>query len=164
MRNDIQISGNIIGGRQGWAYICNSMRFTVLKADMDKEQEYGADGYNTFGQVRVAWNYKSDELTLTGTLECENGTWMIGSGGCGIHSQFGFSDMMESINDANNPVIRKDDIVAIALFSQESKFATLNLFKVGKIDSNCITVTTFIPLTAEEMEQVKNDADRWCNR
>ncbi len=164
MRNDIQINGNIIGGRQGWAYICNSMRFAVLKADMEKEQEFGADGYSTFGDVRVIWNYKGEESTARGILECENGEWKIGGWGCCIHSQFGFSDMMESINEANNPVIRKDDIVAIALFSQKSKFAVLNLFKVGKIDINCQTITRLTPLTDEEMQEIKKDADKWCNR
>ena len=34
MKNDIKTAGNIIYGRQGWAYICNSLKFAVLKADL----------------------------------------------------------------------------------------------------------------------------------
>lgn len=161
-RNDIQINGNVIGGRQGWAYICNSMKFAVLKADMDKEQEY--DDFKTFGQVRVIWNFRGHENSSEGTLEVEKGKWSIGSWGHCLKASFGFHDMMESIERANLPVIRKDDVVAVALHSKKFEFASLMLFKVGNIDINCQTVTRLTPLTDEEMQEIKKDADRWCNR
>lgn len=162
MRNDIQINGNIIGGRQGWAYVCNSMRFSVLKADIDKEQEY--DDFKIFDEVRVIWNYRGHENASVGTLEVENGKWSIGSCGCCLKAGFGFSDMIKSIEESNLQTIRKDEVVAIALFSSKFEFATLNLFKVGSIDTNCQIMTTLIPLTDDEMQEIKNDAERWCNR
>ena len=164
MANEIIINGNIIGGRQGWAYICNSMKFAVLKADMDKKQEYGADGFSTFGDVRVIWNYRGHENASVGRLEANKGEWSIGGWGCCLKADFGFHDMMESIEESNLPVIRKDDVVAIALFSKDIQFASLTLFKVGKIDINCQTITRLTPLTDEEMQEIKKDADRWCNR
>lgn len=162
MRNDIQINGNIFGGRQGWAYICNSMRFAVLKADMEKEQEY--DSFKTFEKVRVIWNYKGHENAMSARLEVENGNWAIGNGGCCIKADFGFYDMIESIEDANCPIIRENDVVAIALYSADIHFASLNLFKVGKIDINCQVVARLIPLSEDEMQEIKADAEKWCNR
>lgn len=163
MRNDIQIHGNIIGGRQGWAYICNSRSFAVLKADMDKEQKY--DDFKTFENVRVVWKgLRGDEIMAVGTLEVEKGNWKIGGHGCCIHAGFDFTDMIESIEESNLQVIRKGQIVAIALFSKKVEFASLMLFKIGSIDVNCITMADFIPLTDEEMQEVKADAEKWCNR
>ena len=162
MRNDIQINGNTIGGRQGWAYVCNSMDIAVLKADLDKKQEY--DDYKTFGDVRVIWNYRGTESTKVGTLEVENGKWGIGSAGCMLKAHFGFHDMMTSIEESNLPIIRANEVVAIALYSKENEVATLNLFRVGKVDINCMTVARLTPLSDEEMQEVKKDADRWCNR
>ena len=159
--HDIKVNGNIIGGRQGYAYICNSMKFAVLMADMDKDQKY--EDYQTFGKVRVAYTHRGHESFTVGTLEVEKGNWSIGSWGCCLHSQFGFTDMYESIQEANVPVIRKGDIVAIALHSKKIEFVSIMLFKVGAVDSNCQTVTRFIPLTDEEMENVKKDGNAWVN-
>ena len=162
MKLDIQINGNYIGGRQGWAYICNSMRFAVLKADLEKEQEY--DDFKTFGNVKVIWNYRGEENGSVGTLEVSEGKWKIGGHGCCIKSSFGFSDMMDGIDNANLPIIRKDDIVAIAMYDKGNEIAILGLYRVGRIDINCMTMTSLTPLTDEEMQEVKKDAERWCNR
>lgn len=163
MKNDIQINGNIIGGRQGWAYICNSMKFAVLKANMDKEQKY--EDFKTFGNVRVAWNgLQGHELIAVGTLEVESGKWSIGGHGCCIKASFGFDDMVKSIEESNLQVIRKDDIIAVATFSNKIEFAWLSLFKVSSINSNCTTMAELIPLNEDEMAEIKKDAERWCNR
>jgi hypothetical protein len=162
MKIDIQINGNVIGGRQGWAYICNSMRFAVLKADLDKEQEY--KDFQTFGNVKVIWNYRGEENGANGTLEISDGKWKIGGHGCMLKASFGFSDMMDGIENANIPTVRKDDIVAIATYSKQYEVAVLSLFKVGRIDIHCTTMASLTPLTDEEMQAVKADAVRWCNR
>lgn len=162
-KNDIQINGNVIGGRQGWAYVCNSMRFTILKVDLDREQEY--DDYKTFDKVRVAEMRDGKiEYGMDGILECENGKWSIGGWGFGIHSSFGFHDMNELIERSNRQVVREGEIVALAFFSKTYEVATLSLYRIGKVDMFCQTIARLIPLTDEEMEQVKADADRWCNR
>ena len=129
--NDIQINGNVIGGRQGWAYTCN---------------------------------YRGTESRTDGRLECEKGEWSIGGFGACLHSQFTFSDMFESIESSNRQVIREGQIVALALFSKSLEVATLSLYKIGKVDIHCMTMAHLIPLTDEEMQEVKNDANDWCNR
>lgn len=161
-KNDIQINGNIIGGRQGFAYICNSMIYEVLKADLDKEQEY--KGYSQFGKVRVIKKYKDTEIAIEGTLEAEDGKWTIGGSGCCLKAGFGFSDMMNSIEEASLPRLHEGDIVAIAMYSKKIEFASLSLFKVGKIDSNCMVMAHLIPLDEAEMNIVRQDTERWCNR
>lgn len=160
--NDIQINGNVIGGRQGWAYTCNSMKITVLKVDLDKEQEY--KDYQTFEMVNVIWNYHGEESRADGQLECEKGEWSIGGFGACLHSQFTFSDMFESIESSNRQVIREGQIVALALFSKSLEVATLSLYKVGKVNIHCQTMAHLIPLTDEEMQEVKKNANDWCNR
>ncbi len=162
MKLDIKTVKNAIGGRQGIAYVCNSAKFAVLKADIDTPSEY--KDFRTFGNVRVEWTYKGQTSYTNGTLEVENGKWSIGGHGACLKADFGFSDIMELIDNANAPIIRTNDIVAIAVFSKENGFVMFNLFKVGRIDIHSITMATLTPLTVEEMEEVKNDAKRWCNR
>jgi len=163
MKYDIDIVDNHIGGRQGFAYICNSMKFTVLEADMCKEQKY--NNYRTYASVRVATKYKNTEITAKGKLEFEDGKYFIGcNGGCCISSRFCFEDKLELVKNASLPVVRKDDIIAIAVYSKKINAIFLELYKVGKIDTNCMRLTNLIPLTDEEMEQVKMDAVRWLER
>lgn len=163
MKYDIKRCANMIGGRQGWAYVCNSMRFAVLVADKDLPQEY--DEYKTYGKVRVVKQYKDGaEMAVTGTLACENGKWSISGGGCGIHAQFTYDDAKELVIGANTPVIRKDDVVAIAQHSDNSRFISLMLYKVGAIDIHCTTICRLVELSDDEMEQVMKDAERWCDR
>lgn len=162
MKYDITVSGNLISGRQGFAYICNSGRFTVLKADTEKEQEY--KGYNQFEKVRVAWNHRNHETHSTGALVCENGNWSISGGGACLHSGFSFNDMLEDVSNAGLPILRCDDIVAVALISKKCEFIWLQLFKVGKVNPNCMTMATLTPLTDDEMKAVAEDAERWCDR
>ena len=161
--NDIQIYGNSISGRQGWAYTCNSGNIPILKVNLDAPQEY--DDYQTFDMVRIAWTDRhGNESYSDGQLECSEGKWQIGGWGFGIHSQFGFSDMANLINRSQRQIIAAGQIVALACFSQKSKIATLNLYKVGKVDIFCQTIASLTPLTDAEMWEVTDAADRWCNR
>ena len=161
MKLDIQISGNVIDGRQGWAYVCNSMRVPVLNADLDKEHK---DGYATFGEVRTVWERRGRENGMVCTLEYEDGNWSLGSWGCMLKGDFTMEDRLEHIKNANLPTVRKDQIVAIAKSSKKNKFAVLHLYRVGDIDINCMRVAKLIPLTDEEMQGVKKDIERWCDR
>jgi hypothetical protein len=162
MRNDIKTFKNIISGRQGWAYICNSLQFTVIKADMNKPQEY--EDYKVFSKVRIATPFKGRDLLSTGTLELEGDNWSIGGYGCCIKAGFDFNDMMESIEEAGLPVVREHDIVAVAQYTKEFEIAALKLFRVGRVDIHCTTMAQLIPLTDEEMEGIAKDANDWCNR
>ncbi len=161
MKNEIFVRGNTIGGKQGFAYICNSMKYPVLIADIDKHK--GEHGFISFDTLRVVWKHCGKEIPLDGTLEVENGKWSIGSGGCCISSAFTYSDMLESIIIANAPVIHEGQIIAVALKSSEVKYCWLMLFKVGKVIINCIKICELIELTDDEIKEVVEDAKRWLN-
>ena len=162
---DIKTAGNSIGGRQGWAYICNSGEVTVLKADLDAPQEY--NDFKKYGTVRVVWNYRGRESFKPTTLEwnaCHGeGRWELGSAGCCISSSFGLSDAMEMIENTQAPIVRAGQIVAIASYSSQTAY--LQLYKVNdRIDISCQTVASFRPLTDEEMQEVVQMANYWLDR
>lgn len=159
--NDIVVAANMIGGRQGWAYICNSGEVTVLKADLEKKQEY--DDYKIYGKVKAA-----DRRGLPHTCElvyneCDGKSrYELSSGGCCLSASFGYRDAMELIEEAGLQTVQKDDIVAVAEYT--SKTVMLKLFKISSVDIFCTTAAHFIPLTDEEMQEVVRNANRWCNR
>lgn len=160
MKYDIKVAGNFIGGRQGFAYVCNSGEIKVLKADLEKEQEY-AD-YATYGKAKLAWCYRGSKSYKTCELAFDKGTWEFTSGGACISSSFGYHDAMEMIDNAQLQTLDEGDIVAIACYS--SKQVTLQLVKVGKIDIHCCVVAKAVALTDEEMAEVVRKANRWLNR
>lgn len=160
---DIKTIGNMMTGRQGWAYICNSGKFAVIKADLDAPQEY--DDYRKYGKVRVVKTYKDGrELHTTATVAADKDKWKFTSGGAFISSRFGYADMVELADNANLPVVRQDDIVAVMCYSDKMKLAILTLSRVEHVDIHCMTVASLKPLTEEEMNSVVADADRWCRR
>lgn len=166
--NDIQIKGNFIGGRQGYAYTFNSGKIKTVKIDLDKKQEY--DTYKSWRDI-----IKVNKQTSRGSIDvtCSIGqtinadgtlVWEITSWGCCLSGSFGYSDLMELANSANLPIVQTEDIVGLCQFSDESKFAYVQLFKVGRVDINCQTVAKLIPLNDDEMQEVAEKANRWCNR
>ena len=164
MKYDIQVKNNSIGGRQGWAYVCNSGEIAVLKANLDSKQEY--DDFKTYGKVRVVWNYRGREHFKPTTLEwnaCHgDARWELGSGGCCLSGSFGLSDALDMIEETQTPIVRAGQIVAIASYSSQTAY--IQLYRVSdRIDVNCQTVATFKPLTDEEMNEVKQNAVKWLN-
>jgi|GEM_PF-2456608 len=160
---DIVAFGNNLTGRQGYAYTCNSMKYPVLLANLDKEQEYKEDGYNVFGNVGVIWSYRNKEHFEVGELICDKGTWGVTGGGACLSSRFTFGDMMSLSIGANAPRIREGQIVVVSMYSKEKEFVINSFFKVGRVDIHCIRKCNFIPLTDEEMIEICKDAERWCN-
>lgn len=155
---DIITNGNMISGRQGWAYICNSGEVKVLEADMEKPQEY--DTYETFGKAKVV-NHRGNAYTCTlaRSKKDEKWTWSFGSAGTCIHSDFGYSDAMELVENAQLAKIEEGDIVAIAKHTSDK--VALELFRLSRVNSGCMTVATLKELTEEEMIEVGTAATRW---
>lgn len=165
MKYDIQTKNNSIGGRQGWAYVCNSGEIPVLKADLDKKQEY--DDYKTYGTVRIVWDYRNHEhykATKLAWNACHGeARWELSSGGCCLSGSFGLSDALEMIEETQTPIVRAGQIVAIASYSSQTAY--LQLYRVSdRVDINCQTVASFNPLTDEDMSEVVKNANRWLNR
>lgn len=164
MKNEIIISSNIIGGRQGSAYICNSRRFRVFYIDLDMPQRY-AD-FKAFCPCKVVYSTRNHgELDVVGQIEFNENKWQIGgNGGVCLSADFGFDDISKMVTNAGLQTVREGETVALAFVSRSCRVATLNLFKVGRVDPHCMTIAQLIPLNDEEMEQIKIDADKWCVR
>lgn len=160
MKYDIQIAENMIGGRQGYAWVCNSGEVKVLTADFEAPQEY--EDYKEYGKAKVIWNYRGHESHKTCTLACENGTWELTSGGTFISGSFGYHDLMEMVEEAQLQVLRPDDTIAIVTYT--SKAAMVKLYKLGKVDIHCSIVAHLIELTEEEMADVKIRIENWLRR
>lgn len=160
---DIKVARNIIGGRQGWAYICNSGKFAVLKSDRTVKQE--CEDYQTWESagVRIAWNYRNiehyDDAYLAWSKEI--GGYEFVGGGAMIKSDFGMNDVIKMVNRANNPVVRENDIVAIAVIDEKSAY--LALYRVKDINIHCYTKAVLKPLTDADMMEIKKNAKAWCN-
>ena len=161
-RFDIMAFGNTLTGRQGFAYTCNSMKYPILMADADKEQEFKEECYNIFGKVGVLWSYRNKEHFSIGELICDKGTWGISGGGACLSASFGFNDMLSLSIGANAPRIKEGQIVVVSLYSKNNKFVLNSFYKVGKVDIHCIRKCDFIPLTDEEMIEICKDAENWC--
>ena len=163
MKYDITVSENKIGGRQGWAYVCNSDEVTVLKVDLDKPQEY--KDYRKYGDVRVPWKYCGREnyqvCTLAWNSCYDEPYWELSSGGCCISSSFGYHDAMELLNNSQAPIVRADKVIALAKYSSER--VSLSLYKLGKVDIHCSTTAKLIPLNDEEMSEVVKNINKWLN-
>ena len=157
MKYDIQIKGNSIGGRQGYAWVCNSGEVKVLTADFEAPQEY--EDYKKYGKAKVTWNYRGHESHKTCTLANNEGTWELTSGGTFLSGSFGYHDLMEMIEDAQLQVLKPEDIVAIACYSSTTIY--IRLYKLGKVDIHCSTVARLQELTDEEMADVKCNILKW---
>lgn len=159
MKYDIKVVGNGIGGRQGFAYVCNSGEIKVLEANLEQEQEY--TDYATYGKAKLAWNYRDRKHYKPCQLAFNQGKWEFASHGACISGSFGYHDAMESIREAQLQTLDEGDIVAIAQYTPKNVF--LQLFKLGKVNINCMTAASLIPLTDEEMTEVVKNAKRWMS-
>ncbi len=158
---DIITNGNMISGRQGWAYICNSGEVKVLEADFDKEQGY--NDYHTYGKAKLV--NRRGKATVGKLARDTSGNapkWSFSGGGCFIAARFGYSDAMELVANAQLVTIKEGDIVAIAKHTSDA--VALELFKLSSVDSHCTTIATLKPLTEEEMIEVGRNATRWLER
>lgn len=161
MKWDIRTAGNMIGGRQGWAYVCNSGEVKVLKANMEAEQEY--KDYATFGKARLVNKRGCGYVCkLAHSTEDGRNEWNFGNAGCFLSGSFTYNDAMELVENAGLVTISEGDVVAIA--AHTSKDVVLMLYKLGSVDGHCTTAAKLNPLTEEEMAEVKRNAERWLNR
>lgn len=160
---DIRVSGNLLGGRQGFAYACNSGDFTVIPIEIDNATKEGGT-FHKFGTVRIPKSFNGRSSYIKGSLECSEGKWMIGGYGCCIKSDFGFNDMDELVSDATSPVVEPGKPFVVAWIFREIGNVSLNFFKIDKVDPHCTVIANLIPLSDEEMESIRKDAKEWCLR
>lgn len=159
---DIKVHRNCIGGRQGWAYICNSHEIPVLRANTDLPQEF--INYREYEKVCVKYTWNGSEHIKYGTLALNEDKWQVHSSGCCIHSNFDMSDIIELVDNSHAPIVRKGDVVAVTYYSIKNSLAVIMLLKVGRIDSQCAVTCELEPLTDAEMKEVVKAAIKWCER
>lgn len=165
-RNEINVVANMITGRQGWAYVCNSGKFPVIDVDLNLRQEY--ETYLIYSKVRLAWEHRGQELYKTCTVahqledDDNKDVWELTSGGACLSSSFTYGDAIQMMNEARLPIVRKGEVAAIITHSQS--YAFISLVKVTHVDINCMTTAILEPLTDDEMAEFVKDANAWCNR
>ena len=77
---------------------------------------------------------------------------------------FGKNDFIENIENANTPLVHKEQIVAVAHYSKPNGVKFLRMMKVSpRIDTQCMTVATLEDLSDEEMKEVRDFID-WRKR
>lgn len=156
MKNDIRISGNIIGGRQGVAYIRNSGKFPVIEINLDvPSAEYGEVRFETIRGGRTAY--------VTGTVCAEDGSLFATCYGSSIKASSGYDDLAEMIHESSLPKIRENEPVAIVMHSPSGRYGQIALYKVPKVNTRCSVIATFEVLNENEMAQIRQDAEAWCN-
>ena len=166
MKYDIKVVNNMIGGRQGWAYICNSGKYVILEANHTIEQEY--ENYYKWKdqKVRIAWNYNGyehyDNAFLAWDGQHSEDKFEFTGGGAMLKDSFNMSDALEMIDNANAPIVHGGDVIAIAHIYEDS--VALSLYRVGKVDIHCYTRATMTMLSEDEMQEIKAKAERWCRR
>lgn len=160
---DVRVGSNLIGGRQGLAYVCNSGKIVNIMADANLVQKYSEDGYFQY-DTKVKVQPERYDFGITGTLINEKGDWQIVSGGCCLSSSFTFQDHMEMLQESTLPAIQEGDIIALNLVNKKDEFILTLLYKLSKVKPHCMTLAHLIPLTDEEMEEVKQDVIRWASR
>lgn len=161
---DIVIKGNSIGGRQGWAYICNSMEVTVLNAEINANDSFGDGEWKEITPVKLHEFHRNTNVYYNGMLELEKGQYKIGGHGACLSSRFSYYDAIELAKASNYPLVMKDKIVAVVENMKDAELVIIKLFKIGRIDPFCMTMTKLIPLTEEEMQEVRKKAIKWLNR
>lgn len=91
----------------------------------------------------------------------EEGKYHLSSHGCCLSANFTVHDFIEDIENANTPLVHKEQIVAVAHYSKSNGVKFLRMMKVSpRIDTQCMTVATLEDLNDEEMKEVRDFIDR----
>ncbi len=169
MAIDIKVSKNIIGGTQGWAYICNGHEIPVLIADFrNKPQE----DFICFDKACVKKTLSDgNELYLYGNLvfdedRLKDPTRMDGfaieSDGCCITNSFTYNDAVELAKNSQLPVIEEYGKVAICVIRNTD--VALYLYKIDHIDSHCAIMCELTPVSNECAKDIAKAAKAWCRK
>lgn len=150
------------------AYAMNSMKFPVMKINLDSPYMEGHKFYDKGSKCRVCYQSKNygemyEECRLT--YNGDDGKFELLSGAYGIHSSFGYSDVMEGFERANTPILRAGQEVIVVLDFPNTKMCKVLAMKVGnRVNPHCMTATTLEHLTAEEQKEWESGFRRWFRR
>ena len=155
---------NIITERHEIGITMNLGKYPVIGLDMDNKPYKEHDNFIIGSKVRVAWDRKDPKwegMTSRCELMVDEGKYHLNSHGCCLSAKFTVNDFIEDVENANTPLVHKEQIVAVAHYSKSNGVKFLRMMKVSpRIDTQCMTVATLEDLNDEEMKEVRDFIDR----
>lgn len=153
---------NIITERHEIGITMNFGKYPVIGLDMSNTYE---DWDFIIGsKVRVAWDRKDPKwegMASRCELVVSRGKYKLNSHGCCLSADFSVDDFIEDVENANAPLVHRDQIVAVAHYSKSIGTKFVRMMKVSsRIDTQCMTVATLEDLNDEEMKEVRDFIDR----
>ena len=145
----------------------NFRKYPVLSINMEN-RPYDESDYAVGCRVRVAWDHKDPRyagMATHGNLYCENGKLAISGEGAMLSASFGYSDVMEMLQEANAPVVHKGDLVVVVMDVPSKKTCMVRMMRVSpRIDIHCMTVAHLEDINdAEEIKEIKREFKRMLN-
>lgn len=158
----------IIKERQAIAAVTNFGKYPVIGLDLDKDSSDKFGSYIIGSNVRVAWDRegkKWEGMTSRCQLVIENGRYCIDTSGAFLTADFTVNDFVEDIENANTPLIHREQIVSVAHYSKERGEKYVRMMKVApRINTTCMEVTHLEDLDPEEEKEVNKyieEKKRW---
>lgn len=116
--------------RQEIAKAINFGHYPVLSIDMD-DMPYGK-GFVRGEEVNVAWDKAGYEGMVS---ECQlvisDGKYKLLGSGVMLKANYNVFDFIDQVKKANNPVVRKGQVVAVAHYSRKSEVFFVRMMRVS---------------------------------
>ena len=157
--------------RQEIAYAMNFGKFPVLTLNRENRPfaDISPDSDYCHGcKCRVAWDSKEpryEGMTTHGHVYMEDGKYRISGSGACLHASFGYTDVIDMVEEAHATVVHKGQTVILIEDFPSLKICVVRVFNVSKrIDIHCSTVASLEALTEEEWKEWKNNYKNWKRR
>ena len=135
----------IITNRQEIAQAMNFGRYPVLHLDIAKDAIKGFSGCYTCQAVKIKTLYQGKDLNYYGKL-CywgDNNTMTVQSKGVMLTSSFGYSDIVEDIENANSIEIKGEQEVIVVIMNSAKHLTSYPILtKTTKFTKGYSTLTT----------------------
>ena len=122
----------------------NFGKYPVLRINLEDHAGFDTTDYCVGEKVRVAYESKRyGEMHTRGKIYIEKGKVAISSNSTCVHSDFGYTDVMEMAEWANTPVVRAGQEVVVIMYIPTAKMCIVRMMKVGdRIDPHCMVAVT----------------------
>lgn len=158
------IKGGYLVDRQEIAYAMNFGLYPVLGLNREN-RPFEGDDYCTGDRCRVAWDRKEaryEGMTTHGHVYMENGKCGISNSASCLSASFGYSDVMEDLEEAKAQVVHKGQMVVLVENYPSEKKCTVAVMKVSeRIDIHCMKVASIERLTDEEVVAWNKEFKQW---
>ena len=158
------IDNRYLTDRHEIAYAMNTFKFPVLSLNRENRPYENSD-FCTGCRCRVAWDDKNPryaDMATHGQVYMENGKYGISGEGACLSASFGYTDVMESLREANAPVVHKNQLVVLVEDFPSKEMCYVSVMKVSKwIDIHCSTVAHLEVLTTEEAAEWAENYKTW---